>query len=281
MIDIKNVTYRYRRGPEALTEISATLGEGVWLLLGENGAGKTTLIHTIAGLLLPQIGQVDVNGVNVATRRPGVISSIAILTDNYLFPASTINEYSVFNSPFYPTFDAEVLRSNLEAFGMTGNEQLGGMSMGTRKKAQLAYTLALRTPVILLDEPTIGLDIDSRKIFRRLLASNEVEGQTVIVSTHQTDDLGPLYSGVMIINRSRLLLSMTTDEILSHLDFGVTPVPDRSALYFEQDLGRFRTITANTTGEPQTDCDFALLYSAVMSSARDAVMSNLKPSAKQ
>lgn len=280
MIDIQNVSFTYRKGAEAIADASANLGEGIWLLLGENGAGKSTLLHLIAGLLTPKDGTITVNGENTALRRPSTLANMFIVTDEMKFPARTINEFRFVHSRFYPCFSDDTLKANLTMFDMDGNEPLANMSFGTRKKAQLAYACSLGVNTLLLDEPANGLDIQSRKSLRRMLAINTSPEQTVIVSTHSVADLGPLYSGVVILNRGRMIASCTTEQILSHLSFNVGTTPSRDALYSEQDLGRFRTVVVNPTGEPATDIDFALFYGAMMTPARNTILSLLNNNAK-
>lgn len=275
MITLENVSFSYRRGAEALCGVSARIGEGIHLLLGENGAGKTTLLHVIAGMLYPSQGRCAVDGVSTALREPVTLSRLFLLGDEMVFPAPTINAFRDIHACFYPTFSPEVLADSLAAFGMTGDEPLDRMSLGTRKKAHLAYVLALQVPVLLLDEPANGLDIDSRKTLRRLMSVHVAPEQTVIVSTHSVTDLGPLYDGVLVLHRSHLMLAMTAGAILSRLAFPVTPSRPDAALYAEQELGLWRAIVPNDTPDPVTDIDYALLYSALMSTQCQTVLNHL------
>ena len=275
MITLENVSFSYRRGAEALRGVSARIGEGVHLLLGENGAGKTTLLHVMAGMLYPSEGKCSIDGVDTSLRLPLTQQRVFLLGDEMVFPARTINEFRSIHSQFYPTFSQEMLESALSAFGMTGDEPLDRMSLGTRKKAHIAYALSLRVPVLLLDEPANGLDIDSRKILRRLMSECISPEQTVVVSTHSVVDFGPLYDGVLVLHRSGLILAMTTMAILSRLAFPVTPVRPDDALYVEQELGVYRSIVPNEDSDPMTDIDYALLYSALMSRQSDEILNRL------
>lgn len=277
MIDIKNLSYSYRRGARALDDVSARLGEGIWLLMGENGAGKTTLLHAIAGLLTPQQGECVIDGAgDTSPRRPATLDRLFLFADDMKFPAPTINGMRRIHAGFYPAFSEHRLRHNLEAFGMTGDEPLDRLSLGNRKKAQLAYTLALGTQVMLLDEPANGLDISSRRTLRRLMSESAAEGQTTVVSTHSVRDLEPLYDGVMVMSRGRMVLAMSTCDILSRLCFNIGSTAPASPLYSELDLGAWRSITVNRVGEPATDIDFTLLYTALQSPQRDAILSHLQ-----
>lgn len=265
MITIENLSYRYRGGALALDGVNAAIGEGIHLLLGENGAGKTTLLHIMAGMLFPTRGACMVNGADPRLRLPLTLAGLFVLGDEMQFPAPTINSFKEMHARFYPTFSAGALEECLAAFDMTGNEPLAKMSLGTRKKAHLAYVLALKVPVLLLDEPANGIDINSRKVLRQLMARHIAPDQTVIVSTHSVVDFAPLYDGVMVLKRSRLLLSSPTSSILSRLTFVASPALPEGALYHEADLGQYRAIVPNETGREESEIDFSLLYSALMS----------------
>lgn len=272
MISLDNVSYRYPGGTEALSGVSATLGCGIHLLLGENGAGKSTLLHIMAGLLTPTQGCCLFDGVEVNLRLPSVLSSFFLLGDEMKFPAATINEFSRIHAPFFPHFSREALTEALEAFGMSGDEPLARMSFGTRKKAQIAYALSLRVSVLLLDEPANGLDIDSRRTFRRLMSQFVSPEQTVIVSTHSVSELGPLYDGVIMLRRSRLILAASTAFLLERLTFEAASMPPEDALYVQSELGLWRSVSANTAGEILTDIDYSLLYSALMSPQGERIL---------
>lgn len=275
MITLENVSFSYRRGAEALCGVSARIGEGIHLLLGENGAGKTTLLHVMAGMLYPSKGECYIDGVDMSRRLPLGLQRVFLLGDEMVFPSRTINEFRDIHSQFYPTFSQEMLAAALSAFGMTGDEPLDRMSLGTRKKAHIAYALSLRVPVLLLDEPVNGLDIDSRKTLRRLMSECISPEQTVVVSTHSVVDFGPLYDGVLVLHSSNLILAMTTAAILSRLAFPVTQTKPDDSLYMEQELGIYRSIVPSNDPDPVTDIDYALLYSALMSSRSDEILNRL------
>ncbi|MDE7406976.1 MAG: ATP-binding cassette domain-containing protein, partial [Muribaculaceae bacterium] len=143
MINLTNVTYWYHKSHKALDDTTATIDEGIYLLLGENGAGKTTLLEIISGLLFPRSGHCSVNGMNVSERQPQTLQQVFMLSDTADLPCLTINELKRIHAPFYPTFSADDLALNLSDMGLTGDEPLKSLSFGTRKKAAIAYVLAL------------------------------------------------------------------------------------------------------------------------------------------
>lgn len=133
----------------------------------------------------------------------------------------------------------------------------------------------------MLDEPTNGLDIDARKKLRKLMSKSATDGQTMIVSTHNIADLETLYDGVIILHRGHLLTAMSAFDILSRLNFtSGTEIPE-GALFSEWNLATVNAITENLSGEPQTDINYSLLYSALMSKdASQKIMSILNKAEK-
>lgn len=275
MIDIKNLSFNYNKGYKALDNINANLGAGVHLLLGENGAGKTTLLHVIAGLLFAKEGSCSIDGNDISLRRPCDMSKVFFMPEDITFPAKNINDFAKIHSQFYPTFNEEIFRQNLEIFHLTGNESFSSLSLGNRKKANLAYVMALGSDVLLLDEPTNGLDINAKKELLKIMVGSLREDQTVIVSTHTVWDLKNLFESVMMLRRGNLLLSMTTEELGSKLSFMASTAPSPNALYIEQDMNGFRWIEKNIDGN-ETEINFSLIYSALMSNAAQNVLDVLK-----
>ena len=275
MIDIKNLSFNYNKGYKALDNINANLGAGVHLLLGENGAGKTTLLHVIAGLLFAKEGSCSIDGNDISLRRPCDMSKVFFMPEDITFPAKNINDFAKIHSQFYPTFNEEIFRQNLEIFHLTGNESFSSLSLGNRKKANLAYVMALGSDVLLLDEPTNGLDINAKKELLKIMVGSLREDQTVIVSTHTVLDMKNLFESVMMLRRGNLLLSMTTEELGSKLSFMASTAPSPNALYIEQDMNGFRWIEKNIDGN-ETEINFSLIYSALMSNAAQNVLDALK-----
>lgn len=278
-IALQNLSFRYggRRSPLALDGVDAVVGPGIHLLLGENGAGKTTLLHLIDGLLTPTDGKCLIDGGPTHFRLPSVLSKIFYLGAGMPLPASSIAQLVKVHAQFYPEFSAEILDENLREFGIDAKQKLSAMSMGTRQKAAVAYALALRTPILLLDEPATGLDIQSKQKLQRMLARCIEPEQTVIVSTHNIADLQNLYDSLLILQKGRLLLSMSVDDILGRIAFVSTmAAPDSETLYASPSLGANRCIVAND-GSIASDIDYQLLYLALNEpSSRAAILDRLK-----
>lgn len=275
MIKLDNVSYRYRIGLEALSGVSADIPDGIQLLLGENGAGKTTLLHIISGLLFPNSGKCEIDGIDMACRTPEGLSKVFMLADNLEFPQSTLNKFAEVHSPFYNRFNPEIFEDNLKEFGLTGNEKFRNLSFGNKRKSLLAYSLALCTDVLLLDEPANGLDIGSKQILRRMVAKCADNFRSIIISTHTVPDLEYLFDGVMMLKRGKLILSEPVSRIQSSLSFVTSAVPPLDAIFMIQNLGAFKSIVpASETAE--SEVDFIMLYLALQSKEAEKVLNLLK-----
>jgi ABC-2 type transport system ATP-binding protein len=274
ILKFENATFCYKGKKEAVSSVTAEINPGIHLMVGENGAGKTTLLHMACGLLRPQLGLVTIDGTAVGVRSPRVMNRLFILVDDPIFPAKSINDCVKYHACFYPNFSREILDDCLQQFGLTGDEPLERLSLGNRKKSMLAYCLALKTELLLLDEPSNGLDINSKKTLQRLLATHIDDSQTVIVSTHTTADLHNLYSGLIVIHHGRLLLALPVTEITSRLAFVVGPRAHDNALYAEPAADGTHSVIPNANGL-ETDIDFELLYSALTTANPQQILSIL------
>ncbi|MDE6334668.1 MAG: ABC transporter ATP-binding protein [Muribaculaceae bacterium] len=271
MYRLENLSYEYGRGRRAVDNVTADIGAGMHLLVGENGAGKTTLLHLLGSLRFPDSGSCKFDGTDVALRGVDTLRRIFFMSDDFESQFSTIEQMARCHGQFYPDFSYELMYANLADFGLTGKEKLRGLSLGMRRKAYISYALALRTPVLLFDEPTNGMDISSKKLLRRILTRSVTDDTTVIISTHNVHDLDSLFENVMIMHRGRLRLCMPVWRILERIAFVSSASPIAGALYQEPDRGCFRAIIAKTDG-PDTEIDYQLLYSAAMSPVGDILL---------
>lgn len=274
MLSIDNLTYRYSKHTEALSNLTVSLEPGVCLVLGENGAGKTTLLNLLSGGIFPSQGTIEFNGEQPCRRMPETLSKIFFLPSDYISPFRDLNAAAEYHAPFYPRFSRLFFEENLAAFGLTGREKLRSLSLGMLHKANIAFALALRPELLLLDEPANGLDITSKKEMRRMMSRCIDEEQTVLISTHTVADLEVLYDSVLLLHRGRLLYSGTTAEVTERLAFVKSSVPHPGALYIEPDSGAFRMIMAASENEP-TGIDFELLYSGLLSDAGENLLTQL------
>lgn len=258
----------------ALSNVSAEIPAGIHLLAGENGAGKTTLLHIIAALLTPSAGKCMIDGQEVSPENINLLADCFLLEENMYFPAKTIRRFAKLHSPFYPTFSHDAFEANLAEFGLTGNEPFKSMSLGNRKKAQLAYAIALGTRYLLLDEPTNALDIQSKAALCRMIARSTDQQQTLIVSTHTISELENMFDGIIVVSAGECLIASSTENIASHLDFTTSRSLPDNAIYHENSLGGYRAISP-ADGMADTQPDFRLLYNAIYSNARNTIITTL------
>lgn len=213
MIDISNVTFEYRKGKPVLKDFSLSFPQGgVYGLLGKNGTGKSTLLYLISGLLRPRHGEVRVDGMLSANRQPEMLREIFLVPEEYDLPSVSLKSYTRALKSFYPRFSDDLLRKCIEVFDLEMDMQLGTLSMGQKKKVYMCVALATGTRVLLMDEPTNGLDILSKSQFRKAVVQGMDEDKTVLVSTHQVHDVERLLDHVTIINGNQVLLHGPLNE---------------------------------------------------------------------
>lgn len=266
MIECKNLTFAYGKATPILKDFNLTVENGgIYGLLGKNGAGKSTLLHLMCGLLTPAGGEVDIDGVNVRRRLPSTLRDIFLVPEEFDLPSITLEEYCRINAPFYPDFSMEALKQNLETFDMPFKIHLGYLSMGQKKKAFMCFALACNTRILIMDEPTNGLDITSKVQFRRFLAAQMNENRIIIISTHQVHDVELLLDHIVIVDNRQLLLNRKTSEITSRLRFfntlGAPDIDDPRLLYSSRGVGGFANIARRDDPlDEETDLNLESLY---------------------
>ena len=223
MLNVENLSFSYGRGKrkkEVFRHFSLTLEQGhTYGLLGKNGVGKSTLLYLMSGLLTPREGRVTYQGLDVRGRLPETLSSLFLVPEEFELPPLSLNEYVKLNSGFYPRFSYEDLTGYLRLFELEPDLQLGSLSMGQKKKVYMSLAFAANTSLLLMDEPTNGLDIPGKSQFRRLVASGVTEGRTVLISTHQVRDIDRVLDHVLIVDNSRVLLNRSVEEICARFAF--------------------------------------------------------------
>jgi ABC-2 type transport system ATP-binding protein len=266
MIEVKNISFKYA-GQKNLVfdDFSLTLEENnIYGLLGKNGMGKSTLLYLIAGLLRPKKGSVCFDGVETKLRKPETLQDIFIVPEEFDLPAMSLNQYVKINEPFYPHFSREVLEACLKDFELSTDIKLNALSMGQKKKVFMAFALATNTKVLLMDEPTNGLDIPSKSQFRKVVAQYMTDDRTLIISTHQVHDVESLLDHILILNQQKLLLDASVADITEKYTFEYrTPDQMDDALYAEPSLQGNAVIAPRKEGSAETQLNLELLFNAV------------------
>ncbi|KAB2826685.1 MAG: ABC transporter ATP-binding protein [Paludibacter sp.] len=269
MIEVKNLSFYYRRQRPLFTSLNLEMKSGrIVGLLGRNGAGKTTLLQLMAGLLVPKGGEIRVDGRRPFDRLPDFLTDVYMVPEEFSFPHVTIEVYTKAFSPFYPRFDRQKLDAILAEFQLRADEQLNKLSHGQRKKFLIAFALASNCRLMILDEPTNGLDIPSKSQFRKILVSSVSDEQLVIISTHQVKDVDTIIDTVTVVDEGRLIFNEATDEITSHFYFERIDSLDgeENILYQEAGIGGYRVMRP-ADGVRESHIDLELLFNAIISNA--------------
>ena len=269
MLEIKDLTFGYRKNLNVLEDFSLTFREGgIYGLLGKNGTGKSTLLYLAMGLLHPQKGEVIYNGIDTRLRRPESLGDMFIVPEEYNLPSIRLEEYLKVVRPFYPRFSNEILEKCLAGFGMSKDVHLAALSMGQKKKIYMCIALAANTRLLLMDEPTNGLDIPSKSQFRKVVASGMTDDKTIIISTHQVRDVELLLDHLCIIEPNRVLLDAPMARVADRLRFlevGVGEAPS-DVIYAEQGLQGYN-IVAPRGDAAETPVNLELLFNALLANA--------------
>ena len=267
MIEVENLSFSYgRRKSKVLEDFSMKLDKGsVYGLLGKNGTGKSTLLYLMAGLLRPQTGNVLYKGVDVKKRYPDTLQDMFLVPEEFALPNVSLKQYVKLNAPFYPNFSDELLNACLRDFDMNEDIHLGELSMGQKKKAFMCFALATNTSLLMMDEPTNGLDIPSKSQFRKVIASGMSDDKAVIISTHQVRDIDSLLDHVLIMDGSKLLLNESVSMICEKLYFAEQGMnePTEGALYVQPSVQGNSVILPNEYGE-DSKLNLEVLFNAML-----------------
>ena len=267
MLKINELAFSYSGNDcKVFNDFSLSIEKGaVYGLLGLNGTGKSTLLYLLTGLLRPQEGSIEFKGEDVQKRLPSTLSDMYIVPEEFELPKMSMKRYAKLHSGFYPRFSYEQLLKNLAMFGLDDSVVFNNLSMGQQKKAYMCFALATNTSLLVMDEPTNGLDIPSKSEFRRLIASNMSDDKTIIISTHQVRDIYSLLDHIVIIDRSSVLLNASHAEICSRLLFTEQPIaePTDGALFVQPSVSGNSVILPNEQGE-ESRMNLELLFNGVL-----------------
>jgi len=253
MIQIQNLHFGYPR-KKVFTGLNLQLQPGhIYGLLGKNGTGKSTLLKNMAGLLFPDEGSVNVLGFAPEKRQPAFLQDIFMVPEEFFLPDIPIENLVKYHAPFYPKFNDDQFNRYITEFDIPRSNTLQKMSYGQKKKVLISFGLACNTSVLLMDEPTNGLDIMSKSQFRKVMAGCVDETKCIVISTHQVKDEG------------KILFDQTVENITRKLSFHISFDNEeiKQALHREASLRGSAVITRNVTGE-ESKLDLELLYKAII-----------------
>ncbi len=215
IVEIRRVTRQFGN-KTALDDVSLTVPRGgVFGLIGGNGAGKTTLIKHVLGMLKAQSGSVRVFGLDPVENPVGTLGRIGYLSEERDLPNwMRVGELMRYTQAFFPNWDEKYAEELREAFDLDGNARIKNLSRGQRARAGLLVALAHRPELLVLDEPSSGLDpVVRRDILGAIIRTIADEGRTVLFSSHLLDEVERVADRVAIIHQGRILLTAPMDEI--------------------------------------------------------------------
>ena len=268
MIEINELTFGYDRD-ELFHNMDLVLEPGnIYGLLGINGAGKSTLLKLMTGLLFPDSGELSTFGYDPCRRDPGFLKKVSFLSEELNLGNITDSRFEYLFIPFYPNFTYDRFERCLREFDVPRNRKLNRLSYGQKKKYLLSFSLAAGSELLVLDEPTNGLDIPSKGLFRRLVAEALDEHQIFVISTHQVRDVESLIDRIVILHQGKVLLNQSMDALSSRIRMTHTPSrPDTNAaglLYCEPAVGGFWTVWQDGT-DADGHLDLEVLFNTVIS----------------
>ncbi len=266
MVKIENLTFGYTKKSVLFNDLSMSLEAGrIYGLFGMNGAGKTTLLKHIAGLLFPQKGKCMVFNEHSCDRKPSILSDIFVIPEEFVLPNISPQTFITINSPFFPKFDIIQMNNFMEEFQITENKKLTTLSYGQKKKFLIAFGLATNARLLIMDEPTNGLDIPSKSQFRKIIASSATEERCILISTHQVRDLGNIIDQVTILDKGKVIFNQNIETISQKFSFGrIKDAADEDVIYTEDIMGGKAAICLNKGHESEVDLE--LLFNAVINS---------------
>ncbi len=214
LVQAKGLSFQYGR-KSALDDVSFNIPKGrVVGLLGHNGAGKTTLMKAMVGLLQGS-GDLSVLGLNPRRDRVALLQSACYIPDVATLPRwARVSELITLMMALHPRFSADRARTLLRRTSVGLRDKVKTLSKGMVVQAHLALIASIDARLMILDEPTLGLDVLSRKAFYEMLIDEWCDGErSVVISTHQVEEIETLLSDVLMLNDGKLVLSMSLEDL--------------------------------------------------------------------
>ena len=212
LVEIHNLKKSYDKRKEALHDLTLTLPRGrIVGLLGPNGSGKTTLIKLLNGLLVPDGGEILIDGEKPGPSTKAKVSYLPERT--YLKNGATIRELLSYFQDFYEDFRTDRAKEMLAALRIEENARIRALTKGTREKVQLILVMSRDASLYILDEPIAGVDPAARDYILRTIITNYNENATVLISTHLITDIENILDEVVFMKEGRLLLQTSVEEI--------------------------------------------------------------------
>ncbi|MBB5203004.1 ABC-2 type transport system ATP-binding protein [Inhella inkyongensis] len=217
LIEASGVTLRYGRAKTAVDNVSFTLPKGrVVGLLGHNGAGKTSLMKALVGIKGVE-GQLKVLGRDPMAERSQLLTELSYIPDVAVLPRwARVSELITLMTGLQPNFSAERARQLIRRTSVGLNDKVKNLSKGMTVQVHLALIASIDAKLMILDEPTLGLDVISRKGFYEMLIDEWCDGErSVLISTHQVEEIEALLTDVLMMDEGKLVLNLSLEAMES------------------------------------------------------------------
>lgn len=219
-IEICDVSKEYKNGIKGLDHVSFTIGSGVFGLLGHNGSGKTTLMRSIATISRPTAGTIQVMGRDVQKCGDFVRRKIGYLPQELvMYPNLTVYDFVSYMASLKGVSDKQQIQKVLEQVDMQNfqKRKIGQLSGGMRRRVGIAQALVGDPAILIVDEPTAGLDPEERVRFRGVLSRFARDGKTVLLSTHIVEDVYQLSDQLAVLRKGKLFFAGASHELLGQV----------------------------------------------------------------
>lgn len=215
-ISVKNITKKFG-DTIALDNVSVEFeANKIYGLLGRNGAGKTTLLNLITNKVFPTEGEITVEGDSVIENEKPLSKMYFMTEKNYYPDTMTVKEAFRWSKEFYPEFDDSYAKSLSEKFSLNASKKVKALSTGYKSIFKIIIALSCNAPVILLDEPVLGLDANHRDLFYKELIQNYSERpKTIIISTHLIEEASDIIEDVIVIKNGRVIMNDSVEKVVS------------------------------------------------------------------
>lgn len=250
VIEIKQIRKDYG-ATRALDDITLTIQPNrIYGLLGRNGAGKTTLLNLITNRIFPTAGEITVDGESVQENDRALGQIFYMMEANLYPPAMRVRELFRWSREFYPEFDLDYAAALAGKFGLNPNKRVRELSTGYASIFKAIVTLASNAPILIMDEPVLGLDANHRDLFyKELLRNYSEQPKTVIISTHLIEEVSDVLEEVIIIRDGRVVLQRPVLDLLAQA-YTVSGESEKVDQYVAgkqcagmEVMGRFKSVT--------------------------------------
>lgn len=230
-------------GSFALKDVTFEIAEGyICGLVGRNGAGKTTLLNLLLGLLQPDAGSLQVDGLEYDGNEKELRKLLGCVLVDELFEGKlSLEENAEYFGSYYEAYDAELYLKRLEQFRLSPKRRFKELSKGEKLKCQFAFALAIRPKYLILDEPTANFDPDFREAFWKILKEFIADGEhSVLLATHLTEDLDRMADHLLFLDSGELIFSGDMESfresyrIVSGEDYLIRNIPEKNLIGSEK-----------------------------------------------